>query len=187
MAQKLVRYIDKIEFKKLLAAEKDKRYKLMYVLGFGSGLRISEVIGYKGKSRKKNKAGEIIEADVIIPKLTQDKIDLDKHSIRILGKRGKERITMTSPWMNKTNIKLLPIDISRRTVQGRISRLGERVLGRKITFHTLRHGWANHLLNVRKMSVAQVQMLGGWSRMDTLGIYAKANPTDAINEAFEVF
>ena len=168
---KLIRYIDIEEFKKLLAAEKDKKYKLIYVLGFGSGLRISEILGYLNK----------------IPKLTKDRIDLEKHSMRILGKRGKERIAMTNPWINKTNIQLLPIDIPRRTVQGRISRLGEKVLGRKITFHTLRHGWANHLLNVKKLSVAQVQMLGGWSRMDTLGIYAKANPVDAINEAFEIF
>jgi len=185
---KLIRYIDMEEFKKLLAAEKDKKYKLMYVLGFGSGLRISEVLGYKGKSKKKDKkTGEIIEKEIVIPKLTKDKIDLDRHSIRILGKRGKERITMTSPWLNKTNINLLPIDIPRRTLQGRISRLGEKTLGRKITFHTLRHGWANHLINVKKLSTPQAQALGGWSRLDTVGIYAKANPADAIKQAFETF
>ena len=189
MAQKLVRYIDMEEFKKLLTAEKDKKYKLAYVLAMGSGLRESEVIGYKGKSRKKDKkTGEIIETEVIIPRLTKDRVDLEKHSITILsGKGKKDRITMTSPWLNKTNVQLLPLDIKRRTLQGRITRLSKKTLGRNITFHTLRHGWANHLINVKKIPQTQVQSLGGWSRLDTLGIYARANPIDAINNAWENF
>ncbi len=57
------------EFKKVLAAEKDRRYKLIYSLGMGSGLRISEIIGYRGMSRKKNtKTLEIVEKEVVIPK-----------------------------------------------------------------------------------------------------------------------
>ena len=94
---------------------------------------------------------------------------------------------MTSQWLNKTNIQILPIEISRRTVQGRFSRTCERTLGRKLNFHTLRHGWANHLINVKKMPTPQVQSLGGWARLDTLGIYAKANPIDAVNTGYEVF
>ena len=188
MAQKLVRYIDIEEFKKLLAAEKDRRYKLMYVLGFGSGLRISEILGYKGKSIKKDKkTGKIIEKEVDIPRLTKKQIDLEAHRIKILGKGAKERMAATNKWLNKSNIELLPIDIPRRTVQGRFTRLCEKTLGRKLSFHTLRHGWANYLINVKKLPAPQVQMLGGWSRLDTLGIYAKANPADAIDAAYEVF
>ena len=185
---KLIRYIDIEEFKKLLAAEKDRKFKLALVLAFGSGLRISEILGYKGISKKKDKkTREIIVKDVNIPKLTIGQINLDKRTIKILGKGSKERMAMTSPWLNKTNMKLLPLDIPRRTLQGRISRLGKRVLGRNITVHTLRHGWANYLINVKKVPTPQVQVLGGWSRLDTLGIYAKANPVDAINAAYEVF
>jgi len=55
MAQKLVKYIDMDEFKKILVKEKDKNFKLAYALAMGSGLRISEIIGYEGKSRKKIK------------------------------------------------------------------------------------------------------------------------------------
>lgn len=185
---KLIRYIDMEEFKKVLAAEKDRRYKLIYCLAMGSGLRISEILGYKGKSRKKDKkTGKITEVDVVIPRLEKNMVDLNKRTIRILGKGGKERITMTNPWLNKTNIQLLPIQIPRRTVQGRFTRICEKTLGRKLNFHTLRHGWANYLINVKKLPTPQIQMLGGWSRLDTLGIYAKANPEDAINAALEVF
>ena len=188
MAQKLVRYIEMDEFKKVLAEEKDKTYKLIYVLGMGSGLRISEIVGYKGKSKKKDKkTGEIIVKDVIIPRLEKNQIDLEKHQIKILGKGGKERITITSPWLNKSNINLLPIRIPRRTIQGRFTRTCLKAIGRKLNFHTLRHGWANHLINVKKVPTPQVQLLGGWSRLDTLGIYARANPIDAVESAWENF
>lgn len=192
MAQKLVRYIEMDEFKKILAAEKDRRYKLIYVLAMGSGLRLSEIAGYKGKSRKKDKkTGEIIEKDVEIPRLEQKQIDLERHQIRVLGKGGKERITVTSPWLNKTNIQLLPIQIPRRTIQGRFTRLCEKTLGKKLNFHTLRHGWANHLANhpdpKKRVSLPVLQILGGWSRLDTVGIYTKSNPYQAVDAAWESF
>ena len=118
MAQKLIRYIEMDEFKKVLSNEKDRRFKLAYSLAMGSGLRISEIVGYKGKSRKKDKqTGEIIVRDVEIKPLTQEQINLEKHQIRLFGKRGKERITVTSPLLNKTNIQLLPLNIPRRTLQ----------------------------------------------------------------------
>jgi integrase len=92
MAQKLVRFIEIEEFKKVLSEEKDKKFKLAYALAFGSGLRISEIVGWKD-----------------IKPLTKENVDLEKHQIRLKGKRGKERITVTSPWLNQTNIQLLPL------------------------------------------------------------------------------
>jgi len=175
MAQKLVRYIELEEFKKVLRAEKNKNYKLAYVLAFGSGLRISEIIGPAANSSQQIKA------------LTPEQINLEGHQIRILGKGGKERITMTSPWLNESNIKLLPLKIKRRTLQHRFSNLCKKVLGRKLNFHTLRHGWANHLVNEKNLPLPQLQILGGWSRLDTVGIYTRANPKKAVNTAYELF
>ena len=119
--------------------------------------------------------------------LTKEQIDLQRHTIRILGKGGKERITVTSPWLKESNIKLLPLKINRRTLQNRFKSLCKKVLGRHLTFHTLRHGWANYLVNEQNMPMPQVQALGGWSRLDTLGIYAKANPKKAVEAAYEAF
>lgn len=184
MAQKLVRYIEIEEFKKILSEEKDKKFKLAYVLGFGSGLRISEIIGYKGKSKKKNK----IETEIEIPRLTKEQVDLDKHQIRInYAKRGKQRITVTSPWLNKTNIQLLPLDIPRRTLQGRFTRLCKRVLGKDLNFHTLRHGFANYMANENNVPLPMVQQMLGHSRLDTTGIYTTANPIKTIETAWETF
>lgn len=179
MAQKLVRFIEIEDFKKVLFKEKDKKFKLAYVLGFGSGLRISEIVGPAKNSNKD------------IKPLQKNQVDLQRHQIRVLGKGGKERITITSPWLNESNIKLLPLKINRRTLQNRFGKLTEKVLGEKMTFHTLRHGWANHLANnpdpKKRVSLPVLQVLGGWSRLDTVGIYTKANPVAAIQSGWESF
>ena len=171
MSQKLIRYIEIEEFKKILAAEKDKSFKLAYVLGFGSGLRISEIIGYNEN----------------IKPLTKEKIYLEKHQVRIIGKRNKERITIASPWLNKSNIQLLPLKINRRTLQRRFTLLAKKVLGRDISFHTLRHGFGNYMVNVKNVPLPIVQSMMGHSRLNTTGIYTKANPQRAIDTAWEAF
>ena len=45
MTKKLIKFISTEDFRKVLQAEKDKKFKLAYVLAFGSGLRISEIVG----------------------------------------------------------------------------------------------------------------------------------------------
>jgi len=171
MSQKLVRFITMEEGKKLISKERDKKFKLAYALALGSGLRISEVLGYKDK----------------IKPLTKEQIDLDTHSIRIFGKGGKERITVTSPMLNEKNIKMLPLKINRRKIQRRIKVLGEKILGKEITFHTLRHGFANFMANVKNVPLPMVQQMLGHSRLDTTGIYTKSNPIQSINTAWEKF
>lgn len=177
MAQKLIRFIDKEEFKKLLKAEKDNRYKLAYVLAFGSGLRLSEVVGPAKNSNQEIKA------------ITPEQINLDTKQIKVFGKGGKERITLINPMfpLRQNMLKLLPLKINRRTMQDRIKKLGNKVLGRDITFHTLRHGFANYFFNDRGMSMAELQGFGGWSRPDTLLLYAKSNPKAAVEKAWEGF
>ncbi len=174
--------------KKLIAKEKDKKFKFAYALALGSGLRLSEVFGYKGFSRRKNKeTKEIIVKPIEIKPITTEQIDLDAHSIRVYGKGGKERITVTSPMLNEKNIKLLPLKINRRKIQRRILKLGLIVLGKKVTFHTLRHGFANYMVNEKNVPLPMVQQMLGHSRLDTTGIYTKSNPIQAIQTAWEKF
>ena len=187
MTQKLLEFMEMNEFKKILAAEKDKRFKLAYILAMGSGLRISEIVGYKGISKRKNKDGEVIVKEIIIPPIEREQIDLEKHKIRLIGKRGKERVTVTSPGLNKTNIQLLPLDISRRTLQRRFTNLCKKVLGKNLSFHKLRHGFANYMANEKNLPLPILQQMLGHSRLDTTGVYTKANPLQAIKQAWEVF
>ena len=172
MANKLIKYITLEEFEKILKAEKKKEFKLAYVLGFGSGLRISEIVGFKDK----------------VPALTAQNIDLQKHQIRILsGKGAKDRITVTSPGLNETNIKLLPLNIPRRTLQDRLKRIAKKAIDKNISFHTLRHGFGNYMVNEKNVPLPMVQQMMGHSRIDTTGIYTKANPVQATNKAWEAW
>ena len=172
MASKLIKYITLEEFEKILKAEKKKEFKLAYVLGFGSGLRISEIVGFKNK----------------VPPLMPENIDLQKHQIRIIsGKGSKDRITVTSPGLNETNIKLLPLNIPRRTLQDRLKRIALKSIGKNISFHTLRHGFGNYMVNEKNVPLPMVQQMMGHSRIDTTGIYTKANPVQATNKAWEAW
>lgn len=219
MAQKLVKYISLEEFRKVLKEEPEKKYKLAYVLGFGSGLRLSEIVGIQGRKSSCCKAPvEIVYEERMgrkykrylctecsetyakcnlhldydtweINPLTKEQIDLQARQIKVLGKGGKERITVISPEfpLRDSMLKLLPLKISRRTIQGRFSRLTERVLGRALNFHTLRHGFGNHLANTRKIPLPMVQGFMGHTRLDTTGIYTHANPAQAIKEVWDGF
>ena len=167
--RKLPKIITQEEFEKLFAAEDNKEYKLAYLLGFESGMRISEIVGFKNK----------------VPALTPDKIE--SAQIRIeSGKGDKDRIVPRPKRLNSNAIKLLPLKCSRRALQWRISHLGRKVLGKEITFHTLRHGFGSHLANSGR-PLHEVQMLMGHSRLDTTGIYLHANPVKAIEGANDVF
>ena len=109
--KKLIKFIEIDEFKKVLRAEKDRKYKLAYVLAFGSGLRISEIVGPAPNSNQKIKA------------LTKEQVDLKQHKITVHGKGGLERVTVTSPWLTESNLNLLPLSIPRTTLQNRFSSL----------------------------------------------------------------
>ena len=172
---KLITYITLEELKKILKAEKRKEYKLAYALAWGSGLRISEVIG--GKREGKD-----------IPALTSNRVDLKTHQIRVMeGKGNKDRITVTSPFLNETNIKLLPLKINKRTLQDNFNRITEKVLGKKCNFHMLRHGFGNYMAVEKKIGMTVVQLLMGHTKMETTAIYAKSNPEQAIKSAWEGF
>lgn len=177
MNKKLIKFISTDEFRKVLKSEKDNSRKLAYVLGFGSGLRISEIVGPAPNSNQDIKP---IEAH---------QINLETKQIKVLGKGGKERITVINPLfpIRENMLKLLPLKIERRTLQNRFKKLCMKTLEKDMSFHTLRHGFANHMLNERGLSMPMVQGFGGWARLDTVGIYATANPIHAIDKVWEGF
>jgi integrase len=179
-----IEFISFEEFQTLYKACKDKELKLAMLLGFGSGLRISEIIGFQRKFQFKKKIKS--EDSSAIPPLTSDKIDLDKHQIRIDdAKGGKWRVTVTSPALKPEHLKLLPLKIKRRTLQYQFDVLTKKVLGKKMSFHILRHGFGNYMVNVLKLPLPMVQQYMGHSSVAVTGVYAKANPEAAINEAWK--
>lgn len=205
------------DFKKLVKAEKDIDFRTAMVLAYGSGLRISEVIGlHEAHSRCCDAAVEMRRIEVTgkklkrhfclkcqkqladkemvrkisygwkIPPLTPDMVDLQKHQIKLdIAKGGKWRITCTSPALKPEMVKRLPLKIKRSTLQAHFKALSKKVLGKNYSFHILRHGFGNYQANIAKLSLPVVQQLMGHSRLDTTGIYTKANPEQAISEAWK--
>ncbi len=177
--KKLPTYINIEEFEKLFEAvnklkritpRRKKEYKLAMLLGFEAGMRISEIVGYLDK----------------VPILSKEQVDLQRHTIRIVsGKGEKDRVVPLPKRFNLTAYNMLPLKIDRRALQFFITKLGGKVLNKKITFHTLRHSFASNCVN--KMPLHQLQMLLGHSRLDTTGIYLHANPDEAIRNARECF
>lgn len=172
--KKLPSILSKEEFEKIFDAEKKKEYKLAFLLGFEAGLRISEIVGLK------------IDGEWKIKPLEKEQVDLEGHSIRILGKGGKMRIVPLPKRFNKGALELLPIKKSRRSLQHRIEQIAWKTINKKIHFHTLRHGFGSHLAG-KNVPLHEIQMLMGHSRLDTTGIYLHANPKQAIEQARDVF
>jgi len=199
MKKKLPKIITQEEFEELFkavlkleqkASKKRKlrlrQYRLAMLLGFEAGLRISEIVGYKGISRRTNKkTGEVVVSDIEILPLA--KSNVEGPSIRIIGgKGGKDRIVPRPKRMLEHGVAMLPLKIKRRALQAFTTELGQKVLNKEITFHTLRHGFGSALAGAGR-PLHEIQMLMGHSRLDTTGIYLHANPKQAIEGAREVF
>jgi len=179
-----IEFISPEEFTELLKKNKDKDLEVAMILGFGSGLRISEIIGFQRKFKYKKKIR--YEDTSSIPPLTPEKINLEKRQIRIdEAKGGKWRIAPTSPLLKPKHISRLPLKVERRTLQNRFYRLTEKVLGKRISFHILRHGFGNYCVNVLKLPMPMVQQYMGHSSVAVTGIYAKANPEEAVRKYWE--
>lgn len=175
--KKLPKIITKEEYEQLLVFSKNTKrknwryYNLCMVLGFEAGLRISEIVGYADR----------------VPALTKDKVSLEQNTIRIdSGKGQKDRIVPLPKKITAQQLKMLPIPLKRRSIQHYVTKIGQEVLNRKITFHTLRHGFGSHLASMGR-PLHEIQMLMGHSRLDTTGVYLHANPKQAIDGARDVF
>lgn len=166
MANKLITYIKEEEFEKLLKAEKKREFKLAYLFAFGSGLRISEIVGYKRKDKKE------------IQPLQSNQIDLQAKTIKVIGGKGmKDRIVPLFPGFKQEYLKMLPLEIKRSTLQAHFKTLCKKVLDRDCHFHELRHGFGV-LSTIKKVPMPFIQAAMGHSRLDTTGIYTAASPEE---------
>jgi site-specific recombinase XerD len=82
--KKLPKIITQEEFERIFAAEKNKKFKLAYLLGFEAGLRISEVIGWKDKIKPLNQENiEKLEKEIeeLKSKTQEEKINRNVEGI----------------------------------------------------------------------------------------------------------
>ena len=161
MGKRLPEVINEEEFFKILKETKKEKHKLAFGLAFFCGLRISEVC-----------------------KLQQEDIDLNRNMLFVRqSKGGKDRYVPIPPPL-RTKLKGVPISLTPRCLELALHRISKKVLGKGTRFHSLRHSAATLYLS-RGMNIREVQQLLGHSRLDTTGIYTKANPEESIKMVWE--
>lgn len=157
------------EFKLLIQnlndRESSKETKVAFLLGYESGLRISEIINLKPTH-------------------------IDMASKRIFvekGKFSKDRVVPLPKTWKSYMINYIPIKKGIRALQIQFQRTRRKAgLDPKFHFHCLRHSFATNLLE-RGMPINQVQLLMGHSSISTTNVYIQANPNDALAKYEEVF
>jgi len=163
--RKLPKSVRPEEFKKMITKtpKKEMRIKVAFLLAYGSGMRISEVLHLKPEHIKNNSI--FIET----------------------SKYDRERIVPLPKGWKDEFIKFLPLNINRRTLQRKFKKYAAFAkLNTDYTFHSLRHGFATRCLE-SGVPINQVQLLLGHSNIATTNVYVKANPIDALKNYQELF
>ena len=134
-----------------------------FLLGYGAGMRISEVMRCEKKHFRKD--------SIFIPE----------------SKYGVERVVPIPKGWREEFFKQLPIKKNLRTLQRKFKTYAKKAkLNPLYSFHSLRHGFATRLLE-SGTPINQVQLLLGHANLATTSVYTKANPFDAIKSYEELF
>lgn len=164
------------EFKELIKhiPEKDKIARVSFLLAYGAGLRVSEIVGGKREDGQP------------IPILTKDKVR-DNSILLEDAKYGKDRVVPLPKGWKSWMTDLLPIKRTARSLERKFKVYAkEAKLPEHYTFHSLRHGFAVRLLE-SGVPANQVQLLLGHSNLATTSRYVSANPVDALKSYEELF
>ena len=162
-SKKLVKSITAEEFPKLIKNTKCPQAKTSFLLAYGAGLRLSEVLSVK-------------------------KEDIKPPIISIWeGKGGKDRTVPIPKGWKQWMTDLLPIKKNKRSIQRNFKVAAKKAgLNPKYSFHSLRHGFAVRLIE-SGVPINQVQVLMGHSNLQTTSIYTKARTMDAIKSYEDLF
>ena len=163
--RKIPKAIRPEEFKELIykIPKLDIRARIAFLLAYGSGMRISEVLRCAKEHFRPN--------SLFIPE----------------SKYGVERVVPIPKGWRNNFFSHLPLDTTARTLQRKFKAYAEKAkLPDYYTFHSLRHGFATRALE-NGVPINQVQVLLGHSNISTTSVYTKANPIDAIKSYEDLF
>lgn len=162
MEIKLPEIITEKELIAILKATKRTHHRFAFALGFYECLRISEVV-----------------------KLQPEDINKQLKLLYIKQAKGhKDRNIPIAPEI-MSGLKHLPIKCGIRALQIAWNNITEKVLGRRLKFHLLRHSGITHYLTAKKWNSLEVQRLAGHSKISTTEIYAHINPTHLVDRMWE--
>lgn len=149
---------------KEVSKKKDKIALTAFLLAYGSGMRIGEVLRCRKEHFRENRS-------IFIP---ESKYDV-------------ERIVPTPKGWRKELFKYLPIPKSERTLQRKFKAYSKKAqLNPLYTFHSLRHGFATRLLEAG-VPLNQVSLALGHANFSTTDRYTKAAPQDLLKNYQEKF
>ena len=164
-SKKLVKGLTPQEFKKLILIipQKDKLSRTAFLLGYGSGLRISEVLKLQ-KVNIREKAIDIWDA-----------------------KGGKDRVVPKPKGWKEYMLTEIPIKKGERTLQRRFKKYSKKAgLPEHYVFHSLRHGFGTRMIE-SGVPLNQLSLLMGHSSISVTNVYTKARPQDALKSYDELF
>ena len=170
----------------MLKHTRKPQHKLAYVLGYGSGLRISEITGGRRSD------------GTIMKKLQPEDIHLKEHKIFVRQAKGrKDRVTYAPKQMKERDLKYFPLKLGKRALQsaflkismraginwqiGTYVRGGKEVPIYRYHFHCLRSSFVTNALSAG-VPPHNVMLLAGHESLTTTTGYAKSNPVDAIEQ-----
>ncbi len=164
--------IDRQEYIDLLYACKHLRHRVAIMLGWESGLRISEITALEKK-------------DIHIAPNPKDSY------IRVnCGKNSKDRIVSLPVSWQKHHINNIPLPCKQRAIQKAIIAAAE-ITGLKdkkpkVHFHSTRHGFATECIR-KKININHVQKLMGHEDVQTTSIYINLAPQEALDDYYQRF
>ena len=166
--KKLPVAISEEEFKRLLKHTYKKRHKAAFILGFGSGLRISEIIH-----------------------LEKRHINFKERTILVeQGKGSKDRIVPLAKGFKTKYLRYIPVNRGPRALERSFKRAAERagLLKEKppLHFHSLRHGFATTAVS-HSIPIHHVRTLMGHTNIATTNVYLEMNPKEALKSYEERF
>ncbi len=163
--RKLPKCVRPEEWDKLVKViKKDKVATIAFLLAYGAGMRISEVL----RCRKEHF-------------LSDNSIMIEE------AKYGVERKVPIPKGWRQDFFKHLPLNKCERTLQRKFKAYAKQVdLNPKYTFHSLRHGWATRMLE-SGVPINQVSLGLGHANIATTSIYTKAAPQDLLKSYEEKF
>lgn len=168
-SKKTVKSVTPDEFKLLVqnTRKNDKAAKVAFLLAYGAGLRLAEVLNLKKDNIKTHVNPPVIEVRE--------------------GKGNKDRTVPLPKGWRQWMFDELPIKKKRRAIQQNFKTAAKRAnLDSKYSFHSLRHGFGTRLIE-SGVPINQVQILMGHSDLSTTSVYLKARPMDAIKSYEDLF
>lgn len=163
--KKLVKGLTPEEFKKLINAvpQKDKIARTAFLLGYGAGLRISEVVNLK-------------------------RDNIQENYISVWDSKGGKDRTVPKPkgWKSYMDT-IIPINKTDRTLQRKFKKYAKKAgLPEHYVFHSLRHGFGTRAIEAG-VPINQLSLLMGHSSISVTNVYTKARPQDALKSYEELF